>query len=64
MHRRMRAAVAALLFAHRKLAAAAVMHGEGFAAQLEAGRSRTATVIVRVREPEETVADDEFTSRR
>ncbi|MHC2662563.1 hypothetical protein ACMA5K_01405 [Bradyrhizobium diazoefficiens] len=45
MHRRMRAAVAALPFEHPKLAVTAVVNGEGFAAKLEAARDRAAKAI-------------------
>ncbi|MCA1513643.1 hypothetical protein [Bradyrhizobium sp. NBAIM01] len=45
MHRRMRAAVAALPFEHPKLAVTAVVNGEGFGAKLEAARERAARVI-------------------
>ncbi|AWO87703.1 MULTISPECIES: hypothetical protein [Bradyrhizobium] len=45
MHRRMRAAVAALPFEHPKLAVTAVVNGEGFGAKLEAARARAANVV-------------------
>ncbi|MGY4174727.1 hypothetical protein ACVIHH_000018 [Bradyrhizobium sp. USDA 4518] len=41
MHRRTRAAVAALPFEHPKLAVTAVVSTEGFAARLEAARERS-----------------------
>jgi len=45
MHRRMRAAVAALPFEHPKLAVTAMVANDGFAAKLEAARQRTTAVI-------------------
>lgn len=52
MHRRMRAAVAALPFEHPKLAVTATTNLDGLGAQLEAARARSAKVIeLRATEP-------------
>jgi hypothetical protein len=52
MHRRMRAAIAALPFEHPKLAVTATINAEGFAAQLEAARSRSAKIFELRAEPQ------------
>jgi hypothetical protein len=64
LHRRMRAAIAALPHEHPKLAVTAQLDGKSFAAELEAARNRSgqATVIRELSKPSDSgVTDPECT---